>query len=389
MSSDKKKKKQPVQKKTKEEKETKAAEPQEKEEVKAAGPQEKKGKKEKKDKKEKKQKKQKEPRAPVSPETGQAVLRSVTALVCTAAVCISASSVTGKISDAAVKSAEARYGSGTSVSEGDGTVSADTATDGSLPSDSSVPVQDGSTTAAGDVSAPDAAEEAGTSSSSAASSAGKAGTGTAQNTNDPTKYSVAQIVNYYNTSLKNTYSLPKLTIEKTEEIKIVIDEVHPGGEAFTKLGNKIIERYATKNTTTATFENGKSTDGGDDAQEFSFHANLDPAGAQSASVKKVANGYEINITVKPEKATLENRPVYNSQCANPLDLGSVDLFGLKITQADFNYPGTTLKAVVDPQGRVISAASNMSMNGTGAGKLGITGSATVHGGLVKSAKFIF
>ncbi len=219
------------------------------------------------------------------------------------------------------------------------------------------------------------------------------GSGTSQketaDPNDPLNFSAAQIVRYYNTCLKNTYSLPNLTIEKTEDIKIVIDDVTPGGEKVANFGNKIVNRYAKATNFKDTFKNGQSTTGGDDAQEYSMHANLDPAGAKTASIKKSGSGYEINILVASEKATLEKRPTYNSQCSNPLDLGAVDLFGLKVTQADFNYPGTTLKAVVDSQGRVTSAACNMPMNGTGSGRFIISGSATVHGSMLKSAKFIF
>lgn len=319
---------------------------------------------------------------PMALNTKLTVIRSVTAVACTAAICITASSSAGRYADAVVE--RAGYRSGVSVSSQDGGTGGDYSDDSTfIPEDNVSP--------ADDISAPDdsQAQEGDTSAAASENTTGNGSSSAAAESNDPTKYSVAQIVNYYNTSLKTTYNLPKLTIEKTEDIDIVIDEVHPGGDLFTKLGNKIIDKYAKATTSTGTFAKGQSTTGGDDAQEFSMHANLEPAGVKTASVKKVGSGYEINILLKPEQATLQNRPKYNSQCANPLDLGSVDLFGLQITQADFNYPGTTLKAVVDSQGRVTSAVCNMQMNGTGAGKLGLTGSATVHGGMIKSAKFIF
>jgi len=317
-------------------------------------------------------------------ETKRTIIKSATAIACVAALCFSANSAVGKYSDTISKIAE-KGTTSTAVSASDGESYADDS------------YYDAATDTSDDLSydstdtevSPLVEDTADASVSASIDSKASSDSSSAPTSNDPTKYSVAQIVNYYNSSLKKTYALPKLTIEKTEDIKIVIDDVTPGGQLVTNLGNKIVNKYATATTYKESFTNGKSNSGGDDAQEFSMHANLDPSGAKFASVKKVDNGYEINITVKAEQATLQKRPGYNSQCSNPLDLGSIDLFGLEVTQADFSYPGTTLKAVVDSQGRVTSAVCYMPMNGTGAGKLGLSGSATVHGSMTKSAKFSF
>lgn len=244
-----------------------------------------------------------------------------------------------------------------------------------------------------DVAVSDAAQDDGAVRSEAQNTSDSGKNDSAQqktaDSNNPLNYSAAQIVNYYNSCLKKTYSLPNLTIEKTEDIKIVIDDVTPGGEKVANFGNKIVDKYAKATDFKDTFKNGKSTTGGDDAEEFSMHASLVPAGAKNAVIKKSGSGYEIRILVNSEKATLDKKPTFNSQCSNPLDLGAVDLFGLKVTQADFNYPGTMLVAVVDSEGRATSAECTMPMNGTGSGKFIISGSATVHGSMVKSAKFSF
>lgn len=334
------------------------------------------------EKKEAKLQKKAEGSAPEAIETKKTVIKSVTAAVCAAAVCISANSAVSNYSDAVVAAANAKANpTSASADESDNTEAEYT---------DSVSFEDTGTEA---VSEGTESTDEGIPSDEA-QQAEKNETDTKQtekadNSNDPTKFTKAQVVNYYNTCLKNTYNLPKLTISKTEDIKIVIDDVNPGGDGVVNLGNKIINKYAKATDFTDTFANGKSTTGGDDAQEFSMHANLDPAGAKTATVTKKGDGYEINIAVASEKATLERRPVYNSQCSNPLDLGAIDLFGLKITQADFNYPGTTLRAVVDSKGRVTSAVTYMPMNGSGAGKLIISGGATVHGSMTKSAKFSF
>ena len=318
-----------------------------------------------------------------SAETRQTVIKSVTAIACTLTLCFTANSAMNKYSDSIIKVSEAQkeiYISSSSPNIESGST---------VFGEADTPSSD-DTAISADSSSIETSESESTSTDTNDVSNAVSNNNDASDTNDPTKYSVAQIVNYYNTSLKNTYALPKLTIDKVEDIKIVIDNVTPGGNLVTKVGNKIIESYAKATPSSASFEKGKNTSGGDDAQEFSMHANLEPAGVKSAVVKKISNGYEINIVLKAEQATLQNRPTFNSQCANPLDLYSVDLFGVEITQADFNYPGTTLKATVDSNGRVRSAVSYMPMNGTGAGKfVGIGGSATVHGSMTKSATFKF
>lgn len=317
-------------------------------------------------------------------ETKKTVIKSVTAAVCAAAVCISANSAVGSYSDAIIAAANAKANpTSASTGEADST-EAEYIYDASFENTDSETVPEEAASVDGSIAAEDTADN-----TQADESAADVKTEKSENSNDPTKFNKAQVVNYYNTCLKNTYNLPKLTISKTEDIKIVIDDITPGGDGMVKFGNKVINKYAKATDYTDTFANGKSTSGGDDAQEFSMHANLDPAGAKTATVTKKGDGYEINIAVASEKASLEKRPVYNSQCSNPLDLGAIDLFGLKITQADFNYPGTTLKAVVDSKGRVTSAVTYMPMNGSGAGKLIISGGATVHGSMTKSAKFSF
>lgn len=336
---------------------------------------------------EKKVEKKEAASSPEAVKSRQTIIKSVTAVICTAVFCLTASSAMDALSQAVSEKATLADNSVTSDAAGNEAAAQNDAggfvpapSGGNTSSDSYVPSYDGGSSE--NVDTPAAADNT---------------SGTGNNTpapktadpNDPLNYSVAQLVNYYNSCLKKTYNLPNLTIEKTEDIKIVIDDVTPGGEKVANFGNKIVDKYAKATDFKDTFKNGKSTTGGDGAEEFSMHASLAPAGAKNAAIKKSGNGYEIRILVVPEKATLDKKPTYNSQCSNPLDLGAVDLFGLKVTQADFNYPGTMLIAIVDSEGRVKSAECTMPMNGTGSGKFIISGSATVHGSMVKSAKFSF
>lgn len=305
------------------------------------------------------------------------IIKSVTAVICAVSVCFSISSAVGKYSDAMIKSAEA---SGSVEASED--VTAGSELDGNYTAeDTDTQATENEYIIATDTTS--ASTQADKSDKSSTASNGK-------KSSDPTEYSAAQIVSYYNDCLNKTYKLSKLKIEKTETIDIVIDDVTPGGDLVVALGNRIVKKYANAQEYTDTFANGKSTTGGCDAQEFAMHSSLDAKGAKSASIKKSGNGYEINITVVSENATLTKKPIYNAQCSNPLDIASVDLLGIEVTKADFSYTGTTLKAIVDANGRVKTATCYMPLAGTGAGqKIGIKGSATVHGSMIKSATFTF
>jgi hypothetical protein len=207
--------------------------------------------------------------------------------------------------------------------------------------------------------------------------------------NAPTSYSREQAVRFYTDSMKKSFTAPKTTIKATQTIGISVDEMDP--KMAEKLAKKIVNAYAKTTESTRSFAKGIATDDGEGkASDHVFPADLDPKGAKTATVTKKGNDYEINILVVPEEATLEKFPVYNRQCSFPLNLATVDLFGLTITQADFTYEGTKIKATVGADGYVKYAEVYMPLAGKGGGNfIGIGGSATVSGYMKKTATFTY
>lgn len=175
------------------------------------------------------------------------------------------------------------------------------------------------------------------------------------NSTDPTTFNKAQLVNYYNQCLRNTYSQPKFTVTKTEKINVQLGEMYLNGKPATNLqgmANKVVASNAAKGgTKSANFTNKTAVV--DAKERFILPTNLTSAGVQSCNVKKSGSGYVINITLVSESCDFTTKPPYNRACTFPLDFTEIDLGGIgQITSAQFYYPGTKLTANVDGNGRV-------------------------------------
>ena len=179
----------------------------------------------------------------------------------------------------------------------------------------------------------------------------------AQQTGDnPLNYNKAQIAAYYNSCLKKTYSQPKFTVTKTEVIDVQLGEMMLNGKPATGIqgmANDIVAKNAAKGgTKTQSFTNQNAVV---DAQKrFILPANLNANAIKSFNVNKSGAGYVINFTLNQESCDFRVKPPYNACCTFPLDFTEIDLGSLgQITSAQFFYPGTTLQATIDGQGRVV------------------------------------
>lgn len=312
----------------------------------------------------------------------ETIIKSVTAVLCVVAVCVSSVLAVGKYGDAMIETAKNTPAAAASTSAGGSSASTDTGTGDATVDPSATPDAGAADAGTTDPTADSGstATDSGSASTGGSASSGStsSGTGSASSAKDPTSYSKAEIVNYYNTSLKNSYK-QKVSVSRSEKIDIVVDRTKPDSSAIVSLANKIVQNYAKENVVSKSFTGGKASDGTLIAN-FCPKTGLTADGAKSATVKKSGSNYVITINVVSEKATLNSAPKYNKLCAAPLDLNTVDLFGLKITKADFNYPATVLTATVDANGRVLNSSVYQPLNGTGGGKfIAISLEGTAHG----------
>ncbi len=187
-------------------------------------------------------------------------------------------------------------------------------------------------------------------------------------------YNKNQLVAYYNSCLKSSYSQARMTDRKTEQVTIGVDSVkfNDGGtnKAITNIANSIASNNQKQVDETKTFTNGRASDG-TAASTYVLPANLSASGVKSASVSRNGNGYKVVITLVSETCGHNTKPPHNASCAWPLDInevaGALNGFA-EVTQAQFKYPGTTLTANIDSAGRVSFVRVDMPLtvtDGTG------------------------
>ena len=176
-------------------------------------------------------------------------------------------------------------------------------------------------------------------------------------------YNKNQIVAYYNTCLKSSYSQPRMTDTKTEHVDVKVSGIEISGLGLDvdQMAQSIISNNTKNNDkpTTMTFSKGRASDG-TAANQFVLPTNLYGDAVQSANIQQSGSGYKIVITLKQESCSHTGTARYNASCAWPLDINVID-FGRAVTieKCTFNYPGTVLTAYVDSQGRVNNVTVKM------------------------------
>ena len=291
----------------------------------------------------------------------ETIIKSVTAVICVIAVCVSSVLAIGKYGDAMVETAKntpasaSTSGGGSSATGGS---SGGSTVDPSATPDATAPDAGTTDAATPDASTPSSGSSAGTSTGGNASSGGSSAT-----SKDPTKYSKEQIVAYYNNSIKATAKAPKLTVTKKENITIKVDTMKPDSDIIMNFVNKyVLEKYAKPSTESKSFVNGVSSDK-TKASDYLPKSQLQAAGAKSASITKSGSNYVVTIVTVAEKATLQNpKPKYASQCA------------------DIEYPGITLKATVGANGMLVNSSIDQPLKGAGTADIKVyKPEATCHG----------
>lgn len=172
---------------------------------------------------------------------------------------------------------------------------------------------------------------------------------------NPLSFDKAQIINYYNQCLRKAYSQPKFTVTKTEVVDVQLGEMLLNGKPATgiqSLANRVVEANKKKGgTKTQSFTSSNAVVNAQD--RFILPANLNTAAVRSYNVSKSGAGYVIKFVLNEERCDFTTKPPYNRSCTFPLDFTEIDLGGIgEITSAQFYYPGTTLTATIDGQGRV-------------------------------------
>ena len=166
------------------------------------------------------------------------------------------------------------------------------------------------------------------------------------------------------------------TEKKVETIAIEVKDL-PGPVAA--IVNPVVEGFTGTTEKEYVFTNGVDADGNKTADRIipgGRDANVQAAGIAEASATANADGgYTMKIKFVAESSNFDgtqntSEPEFHKGAMDPLNLGGLDLGPIKIAEAGLDYPGATVEATVDSQGRLIKLVQLLPLGGFGTGKAG-------------------
>ncbi len=187
----------------------------------------------------------------------------------------------------------------------------------------------------------------------------------------------AEIAAAYNKAINDTKNYKgAVHVNKVSTIAIEVTEC-PGGNTVLKIIQPIVDGFTGTTTKDYDYNNGVDTY---DANSTNLYDRITPggrdaklteAGIASASATAEGDGYKMTIKLVAEKSSFDGtntvNPVNHESIMDPLNLATLDI-PLEITAADMDYPGATVEATVDGQGRLTKLSVVMPLDGSGTGK---------------------
>ena len=166
------------------------------------------------------------------------------------------------------------------------------------------------------------------------------------------------------------------TEKKVETIAIEVKDL-PG--AVAAIVNPVVEGFTGTTEKEYVFTNGVDADGNKTADRIipgGRDANVQAAGiAEATATANADGGYTMKIKFVAESSNFDgttntSEPEYHKGAMDPLNLGGLDLGPIKISEAGLDYPGATVEATVDGQGRLVKLVQLLPLGGFGTGKAG-------------------
>ncbi len=208
-----------------------------------------------------------------------------------------------------------------------------------------------------------------------------------------------EIVAAYNKAVNDAKHYEgKVTIKKHDIIDVQLKDL-PGIAAA--IINPVISKLTATNPEEYVFDGGKDVNDPNRLVSHKIVPNGRDVAVQEAGVTNATatpnadGGYTMVLTFVAESSTFDgtkntSEPTHHKTAMDPLDLGSLDLGdAISITQADLKYPGATMTATVDGQGRLVKLEQKLPMSGSGTGKAGISLTLNLEGSMDGTYEFIY
>ncbi len=210
--------------------------------------------------------------------------------------------------------------------------------------------------------------------------------------------SKAEIVAAYNKVVNEAKAYTgKVTIKKHDIINVQLKDL-------PSVAEKVITPVVTKLTTTSpeeyVFDGGKDVNDPNRLVSHKIVPNGRDVAVQEAGIANATatanpdGGYTMSLTFIPETSTFDgtsttSEPTHHKSAMDPLELGSLDLGPITISNADLSYPGATMTATVDAQGRLVKLEQKLPLEGTGTGKAVVSLTLKLGGSMDGTYEFIY
>lgn len=200
---------------------------------------------------------------------------------------------------------------------------------------------------------------------------------------DPSSLSKAEVLAAAKKAIDGVKAEQNMTAVQTENTTINVTDCSV--QRAVSIINSVIQKYAGEKSATYQFVNGQATgvrpDGSAVEDEGvvaptqvippkSKNFELTEAGLAEATAAKEGENTVYTLKLVAEETTFEApTPTHNAAAIGYLDLTKLDVSGATITKADMKYPGSTVVATVNPDGKLVKLDLTLPMSGYGEAKL--------------------
>lgn len=214
-------------------------------------------------------------------------------------------------------------------------------------------------------------------------------TTTAQNSQtdkSPLPKDKADIINTYVNGINALKNTQNFSMQKNDTLNVNITDVQmTGGSALKntvmQFANNLIAPPAPESytfiggTDSATGATPNST-----IAPLNIAAQVNPDAVTDATISETTDGgYIVNLTIQSENQTMHSPAPNLSTMVEVIDVGSLLPDGATLTDVNINYAPSTVKAVFDKDGRIVSIEHKLTSKGSGSGKMIVNVTLTMEG----------
>ena len=183
---------------------------------------------------------------------------------------------------------------------------------------------------------------------------------------DPSTWTTDQIVQNLANAVNQTkaYTGP-VNVHRTETLDIAVTDV-TGGNVVKNLVNGLISDIGGPEDEMLAFNGGIAVNSEGESMPMLLPAAgnfaLTPAGVASATATAEGDNVKIQLNLAQEAASMGQVPPHHSSCIGYMDISTFGITVVDITRADTTYKGTTITAVINSAGNVVSYSYDMPLS---------------------------